>query len=58
MSVEVKSSTSWVIMPTAIRATPALFQVVPGRGAAVMIYILVSECSLSCAGYCIGTWGP
>ena len=54
MSVEVKSSTSMVIMPTAIRATPALFHVVPDLGAGVMIYILVSERFLFCTGYCSG----
>ena len=51
MSGEVKEFTRKVIIPTAIRATPALFHVVPDLGAGVMIYILVSERSLFCAGY-------
>src|SRR6516225_7116667 len=46
MSGEVKQFTRKVIIPTAIRATPALFHVVPDLGAGVMIYILVSERSL------------
>ena len=35
-------STTPLILPTTIRATPALFHVVPDLGAGAMIYILVS----------------